>query len=255
MHAVVRCALWLAMIGLAATAWGQAGGEYPDRYSQAPPITPENPQEIPHDNPSPWPTAPTNTGGSPPRVLPEHGAAPQPFRGEVRRAGGVAAAPAPVESNTASPPIPLSRKATDSSRLDSGELRPMASTAASLGLVVGVFLLVMWVVRRGMPKGSGLLPSDAVEVLGRTPLVGRQQVHLLRCGNKLVLVTITPSGTQTLTEVSDPAEVDRLVSLCQGGITSGSLRSWLGFSKRGREYRERPDDVDFRHLEIGQHRG
>jgi hypothetical protein len=113
----------------------------------------------------------------------------------------------------------------------------------------------MWVVRRGMPKGSGLLPSDAVEVLGRTPLVGRQQVHLLRCGNKLVLVTITPSGTQTLTEVSDPAEVDRLVSLCQGGITSGSLRSWLGFSKRGREYRERPDDVDFRHLEIGQRRG
>jgi hypothetical protein len=34
-------------------------------------------------------------------------------------------------------------------------------------------------------------------------------------GNKLVLVALTPGGAETLTEVTDPAEVDRLMGLCQ----------------------------------------
>jgi hypothetical protein len=38
---------------------------------------------------------------------------------------------------------------------------------------------------------------------------------LLRVGNKLVLVALTPGGAETLTEVTDPAEVDRLMGLCQ----------------------------------------
>jgi hypothetical protein len=52
-------------------------------------------------------------------------------------------------------------------------------------------------------------------VLGRVPLAARQFAELLRVGNKLVLVSLTPSGAETLTEVTDPAEVDRLVGLCQ----------------------------------------
>jgi hypothetical protein len=34
-------------------------------------------------------------------------------------------------------------------------------------------------------------------------------------GNKLVLVSLSPGGIQTLTEVTDSAEVDRLAGLCQ----------------------------------------
>jgi hypothetical protein len=37
----------------------------------------------------------------------------------------------------------------------------------------------------------------------------------LRIGNKLVLVALTPNGPTTLTEVTDPSEVDRIVGLCQ----------------------------------------
>jgi hypothetical protein len=59
------------------------------------------------------------------------------------------------------------------------------------------------------------LPGDVVSVLGRVPLAARQFAHLLRVGNKLVLVTLTPSGAETITEVTDPVEVDRIVGLCQ----------------------------------------
>ena len=47
------------------------------------------------------------------------------------------------------------------------------------------------------------------------PLGARQQVQLLRCGNKLLLVSITPGGAETLTEVTDPLEVDRIAGICQ----------------------------------------
>jgi hypothetical protein len=253
MHAFARSVLGLAVMGLAAAAHGQVAGDYPDRYAQT--QAPASSPEAPREDPSPWPAAPETTLGTPPRVLPAEGEPPRPLGGEVRQAGGFAAAPVSAETKLA-PPVPLSRDASGAPSPLGGELPPIASTAASLGVVVGVFLLVAWVVRRGMPKGSGLLPSDAVEVLGRAPLVGRQQVHLVRCGHKLVLVTVTPSGTQTLTEITDPAEVDRLLNLCQGGMTAGSLRGWLGpFTRaRGTDYRERPGEVDFRHLEIGQHR-
>jgi len=41
------------------------------------------------------------------------------------------------------------------------------------------------------------------------------ELLLLRVGNKLVLVAVTPGGAEALTEVTDPAEVDRIVGLCQ----------------------------------------
>ena len=42
-----------------------------------------------------------------------------------------------------------------------------------------------------------------------------EPVALAPSGNKLVLVSVTPSGAEPITEVTDPYEVDRLVGLCQ----------------------------------------
>jgi len=86
-----------------------------------------------------------------------------------------------------------------------------------LAIVVGAFLLFAWVLRRGGRgrAGRGILPADAVSVLGRVSLTSKQVAQLLRVGNKLVLVALTPGGAETLTEVTDPVEVDRLMGLCQ----------------------------------------
>ena len=59
------------------------------------------------------------------------------------------------------------------------------------------------------------LPNEVVECLGRAPLTGRQQVQLLRLGKKLVLVAVTATDARTLSEITDPLEVDRLSGLCQ----------------------------------------
>jgi flagellar biogenesis protein FliO len=86
-----------------------------------------------------------------------------------------------------------------------------------LAIAVGAFLVFAWALRRGSRArhGRGVLPSEVVSVLGRVPIAARQFAELLRVGNKLVLVALTPTGPATLTEVTDPIEVDRLVGMCQ----------------------------------------
>jgi flagellar biogenesis protein FliO len=70
-------------------------------------------------------------------------------------------------------------------------------------------------VKRGQRKSSGALPEGVVNVLGRVPLAGRQFAELVHVGNKLVLLSVTQHGVEPLTEVTDPAEIDRLLGMCR----------------------------------------
>jgi flagellar biogenesis protein FliO len=97
-------------------------------------------------------------------------------------------------------------------------VQPIYTVGAALAIVIGAFLVFAWVLKKGNKHtrgGRGWLPAEAVNVLGRVPITPRQFAELLRIGNKLVLVAMTPSGPTTLTEITDAAEVDRLVGLCQ----------------------------------------
>lgn len=102
-------------------------------------------------------------------------------------------------------------------------LESIYTTGTALAIVVGLFLLCVWALRRsGGRKATTLLPEDAVCVLGRVPLAARQFAQLIHCGNKLVLLSVTPDGAETLTEITDPVEVDRMLGLCMQGKTSSS---------------------------------
>jgi len=104
------------------------------------------------------------------------------------------------------------------------------TVASSLAVVLGLFLVVAWAMRRTVPGGSVVLPSDVVEVLGRAALAGKAQVHLVRCGSKLLLVSLSPTGVETLTEITDPDEVNRLAGLCrqaQPGSATAAFRQVL----------------------------
>ena len=169
-------------------------------------------------------------------------------------------APAKTLGQVADPrrPIPLAAPSNEgSSPLRTDKLPGLATGAASLGIVLGLFLLVVWVARRGMPNQGAMLPSEALEVLGRAPLVGRQHVHLVRAGNKLLFVCLTPTGAQTLTEITDPLEVERLVALCQpgGGSAFRQIFQQLATPQRDRRFlaRDQAADMDLAHLEALHH--
>jgi flagellar biogenesis protein FliO len=113
------------------------------------------------------------------------------------------------------PPNHPARGKSSNTAVPQSGLRTVVSVGGSLGAVLGLFFLLAWAMRRGVPGAVGLLPAEALEVLGRAPLAGRQQVHLVRLGSKLVLVSVSPAGTETLSEVTEPDEVQRLIAICR----------------------------------------
>ncbi|MDZ4782956.1 MAG: flagellar biosynthetic protein FliO [Planctomycetia bacterium] len=124
---------------------------------------------------------------------------------------------------------------TSGDALQSG-MPDLKTVAASLSLVLGLFLTAAWLLKRSLPKSAGMLPSDVVQVLGRTQLAGKQFAHLVRCGNKLLLVNITPGGAETLTEITEPLEVDRLLGICaQQNPTSATAAFRDVFQQLGKE--------------------
>jgi flagellar biogenesis protein FliO len=115
-------------------------------------------------------------------------------------------------------PIPIK----SSSDLQSSRIAPprspwssMLSTAASLLVVVFLFLGAVLVLRKSQPKQFQKLPKDVVEVLGRTPIAPRQNLVVVRFGSKLILVSQQPGETRALSEIEDANETVRLTGLCE----------------------------------------
>ena len=149
---------------------------------------------------------------------------------------GDASKPSPLGAPGALPPIPLelgsrSKQAGPAGQAAApGGLSSILTVGSSLTLVLSLFLIVAWLMRRAAPGGSALLPGEVVELLGRAALAGRTQIHLLRVGNKLLLLSISTAGVETLTEITDPDEVNRLAGLCrqaQPGSTTAAFRQVL----------------------------
>jgi len=106
----------------------------------------------------------------------------------------------------------------------------VGSIAASLGVVVGLFLMIAWVGKKKLPKLGGPLPKEVFQVVGKSQLSGKQKLELVRIGGKLILLCVTSSGVETLTEITDPIEVERLLTLVRQdspGSISGSFHEIL----------------------------
>lgn len=132
-----------------------------------------------------------------------------------------------ARDSAARPPRKLAPRSTSAKPPLAKPIVPTAGTAigtvgGSLAIVLGVFLVIAWCARRVQPGASSVLPKEAVEVLGRVPLAGRQQLHLVRVGSKLVLVAMSPADVVALTEITDPLEIEQLCGLCRRGSTTSA---------------------------------
>ncbi len=112
--------------------------------------------------------------------------------------------------------------------------RSAIKTGATLILVISLFLLLAFVWRLRSPGRSRRngLPGDILAVLGQTQLGQSQRLQLIRLGSKLLLVSTTQHGSQTLGEITDPEEVYRIESICSHG-------RWPSLSQSLREKAER----------------
>ncbi len=129
-----------------------------------------------------------------------------------------------TQSRTPLQPKSKSDDAT-STKSNGGTAKMLVSIISSLVLVIGLFLGVALLYRKSISTTLGKgLPKNVVQVLGKTTIAPRQQLVLVRFGSKLVLVSMLQGEARTLSEITDPLEVDQLAGFCESG-QSGSMAS------------------------------
>lgn len=147
---------------------------------------------------------------------------------------------AKVENPKARTPLELKPRTKEAS----GSVdKPKSTWAAamsmffSLAIVISLFLFIAWLFRKSQPNTFQKLPTGVLQVLGSTVMAPRQQVYVVRFGNKMLLVSHQPGQTQTLGEITDVDEVHRLAGLCESNqptSVSHSFRDVLRHVASGR---------------------
>lgn len=131
-------------------------------------------------------------------------------------------APSAKAIDGAGSPIALKPRTTAATSETDGSSKPRSSSFGavltmftSLLVVIMVFFGFMFMLKKANGGSTSELPRDVFQILGTSRLAGRHSLFLLRLGHKLVLVHAGSGEVQAITEVTDPAEVDRLCGSCE----------------------------------------
>ncbi len=112
----------------------------------------------------------------------------------------------------------------------------LMQTGVALAIVLLLVFACAWLLRKAGPKSLQPLPLEAVQLLGNAPLYGKQHLRLIRMGQRVLLLAVSETSTQTLTEVTDPAEVSQLLELCQSSNPQGHAKTFEALLREsGRE--------------------
>ena len=112
-------------------------------------------------------------------------------------------------------------------------------TLGSLLFVMTLFGCVAYWMRRGGTRSNQSLSGGAWEILGHGNLGAKNDVQLVRLGNRLLLIGYSPNAIQTLAEITDPDEVQSILSSCNtkpssfsGGIPKKLFAAFSGRSEQ-----------------------
>jgi hypothetical protein len=89
------------------------------------------------------------------------------------------------------------------------------TTVLSLGAIVGCLLLIAQGLRPYLGATRGL-PVAALELMGRRVIDQKVAIHLVRCGGRILVLSVSTEGARTLSEITDPEEVHRMIEACSG---------------------------------------
>lgn len=129
----------------------------------------------------------------------------------------------------------VTRAAADKNRESRPNRPSMLQTVLGLAFVLCLIWIVAAWAKKFFPSATGGLPPEAIQVLGQRTIGQRQMLQLIRCGSRILVVGSTAQGLTTLSEITDPVEVDYLTGLCQQQQTN-SVSS--AFSQLFQNYRE-----------------
>jgi flagellar biogenesis protein FliO len=94
-----------------------------------------------------------------------------------------------------------------------------------LSAVLAIFYAFTIFAKRNGAKVSSKLPADIIQVLGTMPIDAKRKFQLVRLGSKLLLLSVTEKSVETVSEITDPVEVEYFVSRLQTGKNAEAFNS------------------------------
>lgn len=103
-----------------------------------------------------------------------------------------------------------------------------STVASALSITLAVFAVFAIVSRKATQDKSGrVLPREAMEVIGFTPLGPKQKLVVVRCGVQAVILGMSPSGMHTVAQFDDPDEAGQFIAQCRGLGNTTAFRTTL----------------------------
>lgn len=143
---------------------------------------------------------------------------PRPTLTPIRRdaepvSGSTATAPNSTSTSASSTGDAGARSSATGSSVDTPSRRSTTSPWGSF-VVLGGILLVIVVAARWLkwiaPGRFQGLPEEAVSWLGKRVIAANQELHLVKVGDRILVLGSGPDGLRTLSEISDSSEVAHL---------------------------------------------
>lgn len=133
-------------------------------------------------------------------------------------------------------PLPPKSKVDEAASPKAGgsTIQMLISLGSSLAIVIGLFLGVAVLYRKSVSTSLGRgLPKNVLQVLGKVSIAPRQQMLLVRFGSKLILISMIQGEARTISEITDPLEVDQLAGLCESHTVGSSANSFREILTQG----------------------
>ncbi len=94
--------------------------------------------------------------------------------------------------------------------------------SGSLAIVISLLLGIVWFTRSRRSQSGIRLGKQTLEIIGQTRLTKNHSLHMVKLGERLLLISAGESEVTCLTEIMDPVEVEQLLSTTE---SDGSGRS------------------------------
>lgn len=161
--------------------------------------------------------------------------------------------PQPLQSLQSFPRLPLQPRVTEptsksatTSAISQSSIPNFSQSAtrmvAALAVVLGAFMVLLWVTKKIQGPSQSIMSKQTLEVLGQKQINKIHSLHLIRLGQRILLISASDSSVTCLSEINDPVEVAQLLETnSQAGESSELPRST--FKRIFAQYEQNPNET------------
>ena len=112
----------------------------------------------------------------------------------------------------------------------------------ALAVVLGAFMVLLWITKKIQGPSKTLMSTQTLELLGQKQINKIHRLHLIRLGQRILLISASDSRVTCLSEINDPQEVAQLLETnSQAGESSELPQST--FKRIFAQYEQNPNET------------